>query len=88
MIVRVDKSFEKDTDKLKDRKLLQKIADSIRQVQAAKSPAEIQGLKKLSGFSTYYRIRIGEYRIGVFIKGNEAIFERCLHRKDIYRYYP
>ncbi len=88
MIVRVDKSFEKDTDKIRDRKLLQKIVDCIRQVEEAKSPAEIQNLKKLSGFSTYYRIRIGEFRIGVFIKGNEVIFERCLHRKDIYRYYP
>ncbi len=37
----VDKSFEKDTDKIKDKKLLDKVAACIEQVMAAKNSSEI-----------------------------------------------
>ena len=84
----VDKSFEKDTDKIKDKKLLHKVAACIEQVIASKNSNEIQNLKKLQGFKNHYRIRIGEYRIGLRIEKNEAIFERFLNRKDIYKYFP
>lgn len=88
MKLRIDKSFEKDTDKIKDRKLLLKIASCIENVAKCKSVSEIHQLKKLSGFSNHYRIRIGDYRAGLVFKDNEIIFERFLHRKEIYRYYP
>ncbi len=46
-------------------------------------------IKKMSGFSKYYRIRIGDYRIG-FKKeaGLNIIFMRVKHRKDIYKVFP
>jgi mRNA interferase RelE/StbE len=37
---------------------------------------------------TFYRVRIGDYRIGLELAGDELIFVRCLHRKEIYRYFP
>jgi mRNA interferase RelE/StbE len=88
MKVSVDKSFEKDADKIHDKKLLQKVAECIEQVITCDSIADIQNLKKLQGFKNHYRIRIGDYRAGVIIKNKEIIFERLLHRKDIYKYYP
>ena len=88
MTVYIDKSFEKDTDKIKDKKLLLKIASCIEQIHTCKTIKEIKQLKKLSGFEKYFRIKIGDYRIGVVINGNELFFERFLHRKEIYRYYP
>ncbi len=88
MKVKIDKSFEKDTDKITNKKLKEKIADSIEEVIAADSLNNILNLKKLSGFKYHYRIRIGDYRAGIIIKNNEVIFERFLHRKDIYKYYP
>jgi mRNA interferase RelE/StbE len=86
--VKVDESFEKDTDKIADAKLLLKIADIIEQVRKAQSFADIPNLKKLKGFKNYYRIRIGDYRAGITIENRNVAFERLLHRKDIYRYYP
>ncbi|MGH2412635.1 MAG: type II toxin-antitoxin system RelE family toxin, partial [Microcystaceae cyanobacterium] len=35
-----------------------------------------------------YRIRLGDYRIGLFIEGKTVTFARVLHRKEIYRYFP
>lgn len=49
---------------------------------------EIPNLKKLKGFPNFYRIRFGNYRVGVRIEEETIIFERVMHRKDIYRYYP
>ncbi len=88
MKISVDKSFEKDTDKIRDKKLLQKVTECIEQVITSKSSADIPNLKKLQGFKNHYRIRIGDYRVGVVIKKEEIVFERFLHRKDIYKYYP
>lgn len=42
----------------------------------------------MKGAPYHFRIRIGEYRIGVVITGNTIVFERFLHRKDIYKYFP
>jgi mRNA interferase RelE/StbE len=48
----------------------------------------ISSLKKMKGFDGYYRIRKGEYRIGIAIKDSKVVFLRCLPRKDIYKYFP
>ena len=75
MKIAIDKSFEKDTN-------------CIEAVQKANTLKEIPGFKKLKGGTVYYRIRIGDYRLGVIVKTNEITFVRCLHRKDIYSYFP
>ena len=88
MNVQIDRSFEKDTRKIKDGTTLEKIADCIENIQAVTGISEIMGIKKLRGFKNSYRIRIGDYRLGVLIIGNTVQFIRCLHRKEIYRYFP
>lgn len=46
-------------------------------------------LKKLSGGrGAYYRIRVGDYRLGLEVEGDVVVFVRCLHRRDMYRYFP
>lgn len=49
---------------------------------------EIPNIKKLKGFPDYYRLRFGNYSVGLRIEEETIIFERVMHRKDIYRYYP
>jgi len=88
MEVKIDKSFRKDTKKITDRKLLKKVADTIITVQQADNINQIQNLKKLKGASNEFRIKIGEYRLGLIISKSTVEFIRCLHRKDIYKYFP
>jgi len=47
-------------------------------------------MEKLSGYEDYYKIRIGNYRIGIEVFRDERIarFSRVLHRKDFYRHFP
>ena len=88
MKLKIDKSFEKDIDDIHNEKLLDKVATCIENVLASNSINEIHNIKKLSGFKNHYRIRIGDYRAGIVIIHNEVVFERLIHRKDIYKYFP
>lgn len=81
-------SFEKDLKKLKDRAVLQTVKEIIADVKQAKTIRDIAHVKKLQGYERYYRIRFGRYRIGLEINHDAVIFVRCLHRKDMYRYFP
>jgi mRNA interferase RelE/StbE len=88
MIVKIDKSFVKDINRIKDNRLRNHISDCINQVEKADSLKQVVSLKKITGETHYYRIRLGEYRIGIKVSGNSVIFIRALHRKEIYRYFP
>jgi mRNA interferase RelE/StbE len=88
MQVKIDKSFQKDTRKIKDKLLLNKIAAVISEVQKAENINQIKNLKKLKGSAENYRIKLGAYRLGIIISGSSFEFIRCLHRKDIYKYFP
>jgi mRNA interferase RelE/StbE len=88
MIVKIDKVFEKDTDKIKDKKILFKLVDVIEKVREADNLISIKNIKKLKGSNKFYRIRIGDFRIGIIIDNDIVEFIRILHRKDIYKYFP
>jgi mRNA interferase RelE/StbE len=88
MIVKIDKAFEKDTDKIKDKRILFKIVDVIEKVREADDIISIKNIKKLKGSNKFYRIRIGDFRIGIIIDNDIVEFIRCLDRKDIYKYFP
>lgn len=45
-------------------------------------------IKKLVGYQEYYRLRIGDYRVGIKKTENILKLVRVRHRKDIYRYFP
>ena len=54
----------------------------------ANSIFEVGNVEQMKGYSSYYKIRFGSYRIGLKIENDIVILERALHRKDIYRYFP
>ncbi len=56
MEVKIDKSFQKDTRKIKDKDLLMKIAEAISSVQHADNINQIKNFKKLKGSQSCYRI--------------------------------
>ena len=88
MEIKIDKSFQKDTRRIRGKSVLQKVANTIENVQRAQKLEEINNLKKIQGTTSMYRIRIGDYRLGILIIESSVEFIRCLHRKDIYKYFP
>jgi mRNA interferase RelE/StbE len=88
MNIEFRKSFEKDLRKIKGAELLQKIQAAIEEVEAVDSLTALTNLKKLKAQGNYYRIRIGDYRIGLSVDESTVAFVRILHRKEMYRYFP
>jgi mRNA interferase RelE/StbE len=81
-------SFARDLRSIRDRNLLKRIQEKIDEVECAQSLSEISKLKKLGGHTDYYRIRIGDYRLGITAAEDTVVFVRFLNRKDIYRHFP
>ncbi|OGP49673.1 MAG: plasmid stabilization protein [Deltaproteobacteria bacterium RBG_13_43_22] len=54
------------------------------------NPFSLGYLERMRGYPDKFKIRIGDYRIGITIeKENDLIFfQRIAHRKDIYRIFP
>ena len=88
MKIEFRESFLKDLRSIKEKQLLTTIKETIEVVESASSLADIAGIKKMRGGKDYFRIRLGDYRIGLKLQNNAFVFVRFLHRKEIYRYFP
>jgi mRNA interferase RelE/StbE len=82
------KKFLKQVSKLNNPLLAAEIETIIEEAEKAKTLSEIKNLKKLKGYNNYYRIRTGDYRIGIYFNKQSFAFAAIDHRKDIYKYFP
>ncbi|MGN6626512.1 MAG: type II toxin-antitoxin system RelE family toxin [Tepidisphaeraceae bacterium] len=81
-------TFLKEFKKLKNKKVQAAINELIDHAEQARSVADLKQLKRLEGFTDYYRFRVGDIRLGVRIREEVITFMRCLHRREIYRFFP
>lgn len=81
-------SFARDLERVRDRSFLKRVKETIEEVETAIRVLDIRNLKKLRKEGRYYRIRLGDYRIGLIIEDKTIVFVRLLHRSEIYRYFP
>lgn len=61
---------------------------AFEEIRQLGSVAQSGKIEKLKGYTNYYRVRFGSYRVGLRVEGDTVIFERALHRKEIYRVFP
>jgi mRNA interferase RelE/StbE len=83
-----EKLFVRDFRKLKSKALAKAILGCIEQVSNASTIHDIENLKKLTGYKDAYRIRTGDFRIGVIVREETVIFAAFAHRKEIYKKFP
>lgn len=88
MNVEISRKFQKQLKTCKDSGIRLKVLNLIESVAASDTMQSIPNLKKLSGFKNCFRIRMGDYRIGIVLEGNKVIFAAFDHRSDIYKYFP
>ena len=81
-------SFLKDLKKVQDKKLLQKVKAILLELNSAKDLSTIPNSKKLSGHPFAYRIRIGDYRLGLFYSEEKLTIARFVKRNNIYKLFP
>jgi mRNA interferase RelE/StbE len=54
----------------------------------ADSLQDLVNVKAMTGYSGYYRIRLGDYRVRIFVGADLLEMMRMLHRREFYRYFP
>jgi len=69
-----------------ERKAIEKFA--FEDLPALNSVAESGKVERLKGSKNCYKVRFGSYRVGLKLEEDTASFERVLHRRDIYRFFP
>jgi mRNA interferase RelE/StbE len=82
------KSFLKELSKIPSETRLRMENFVFEKLPKANSIFEIGIVEQMKGYRSYYKVRFGSYRIGFKMENDTVIFERALHRKDIYRYFP
>ena len=85
---RLQKELHQISEGNQRQELLKRVRETIELVERVQSLQEVKGIRKLRGGERCYRIRIGEYRIGIVLEEYTITFVRLLHRRDIYRYFP
>ena len=88
MELRYERRFERDLRRIRDASLLRRVEQAIGNLQAASVVDDVRGLAPLSGSVVHYRIRIGDYRLGIKVEGETVIVVRFRHRRDFYRGFP
>ena len=81
-------SFAKDLRSVKEKGLLKRVKEIVEAVEKADLLEETPNLKRLKGGRGYFRLRVGDYRIGLALENDTVVLVRFLHRKDIYKYFP
>ena len=82
------KSFLTDIKKIKKKKMKFKIKEFIIELEKAEILEEVSNVKKLKGYSSAFRWRTGDYRLGFYKDENIIELARFLKRNDIYKIFP
>jgi mRNA interferase RelE/StbE len=88
MITAFKKSFLKSVQSVRDKKLRELIVQCINEVETASTIQSVSNIKRLKGHREYYRIRLGNYRIGLKVESDVVLFVVFENRKDIYKNFP
>ena len=82
-------SFIRDLKRVRSASVRRRVERTIESIEAAANLAAIPGISRITATGEpHYRIRIGDYRLGIAVQGDVVVLVRFLHRSDIYRFFP
>lgn len=88
MKIEFHKSLERDLRKIRDGNILDRVKAKILELEDTEELESISGVKAMRGHPGYFRIRNGDYRLGLKKTENGIRIIRFLSRGDIYRKFP
>jgi len=88
MVVEYRKRFLKELSKLPPPYAMA-IEDFVfDQLPSSDSLEEIGKIEKMTGYKNYYKVRFGDYRIGLKREDTMIVVETVRHRREIYKFFP
>ncbi len=89
MQVTYTKTFLKDLAKVvpvKRRKQIEKFV--FEDLPVLSSIENAGNVEKMTGYKNHYKVRFGDYRVGIFKNNSTLELQRVLNRKEIYKFFP
>jgi mRNA-degrading endonuclease RelE of RelBE toxin-antitoxin system len=81
--------FLKDLKKLKKQPVYQRVLNlAFKILPNTEDLKDLSNVKAMKGYPNRYRIRVGDYRVGIEVSGDQLEMMRVLHRGEFYRYFP
>ena len=81
--------FLKDLKKLKKQSVYKRIMELAFEILPnTEELQDLTNVKALKGYPNRYRIRVGDYRVGIEVHRDKVEMMRVLHRREFYRYFP
>jgi len=69
--------------------LARRVNQKIAEIEAAASIRDVSNVRRMNTPSgIHYRVRIGDYRLGIIVEGQVAVLVAFGPRDDIYRRFP
>jgi mRNA interferase RelE/StbE len=55
---------------------------------SASSIYEMGKVEKMKGYDGFYKVRFGNYRLGLVLENEMITVKTVMHRKEIYKFFP
>lgn len=89
MVIQYRKSFLRDLKRLKGQPVYTRVFElTFTTLPSVTNLREVAGVKAMKGFPNRYRIRLGNYQVGLAVVDDHLEVMRVLHRREFYRYFP
>ena len=88
MEIRRERRFARDLRRLRSDQIRRRVRSKLEEMEAAPSLAQVRSVKRTAGSENHYRVRIGDFRIGLEMDGEIAILQRFGPRDGFYRGFP
>lgn len=88
MEVEYTPAFARDLRKERNPQTRSRVKRAIEGLKAASAISDVRGAVRLTAPGRFYRVRIGDYRLGFALEGSRAVLLRFMHRRDIYHHFP
>jgi mRNA interferase RelE/StbE len=88
MKVTYGKRLLKDIDSIQTLSVNLLLQETLELIESAQTIRDIPNIKKLKGNKGFFRVRLGNYRLGIHVDGERVAILRFLHRKEIYKKFP
>ena len=61
---------------------------AFEELVSASSIYEIGKVEKMKGYDGFYKVRFGNYRLGLVIENELITVKAVMHRREIYKFFP
>ena len=82
MDVKYKPSYDRDIDKITNKDIAKRLEELIKKLKEVDNLFNVSNCKKIKKNENRYRIRIGNYRLGIEKKEDTIFLVRFLHKKD------